>query len=108
MSFIFLTRIYLLFNDSLLAIIIVNVLNYFSSLRTQLSKGVDIGFIHPDNLALVTFVDGPDNEAEHADYDWGTAVIGALNNWKPGGWEGYGLDWTKKQDGSLTSPLNAV
>jgi hypothetical protein len=90
------------------AIIIINVLNYYDSLRVQLVKAVEAGFINAPNVGFITFVDGPANLAEHADYDWGSAVIDALENWKPIEWEGYGLDWTKKKDGSLSSPLNAV
>jgi len=89
-------------------IIIINVLNYYDSLRVQLVKAVEAGFINAPNVGFITFVDGPANLAEHADYDWGSAVIDALENWKPIEWEGYGLDWTKKKDGSLSSPLNAV
>jgi hypothetical protein len=64
-------------------------------LRAQLLKAAEVGFINPINIGMVTFVDGPADEAEHADYDWGRAVIEALKDWKPIEWEGYGLDWTK-------------
>lgn len=58
---------------------------------------------------MVTFVDGPADEAEHADYDWGSAVIEALKNWKPVEWEGYGLDWTKtSKDANPHSQHHAV
>jgi len=59
-------------------------------------KGIEAGFINAANIGFITFLDGPADEAEHADYDWGSAVIEALKNWKPVEWEGYGLDWTKK------------
>lgn len=77
------------------AIIVVNVLNYYAPLRAQLIKAAEVGFINPVNIGFITFVDGPADEAEHADYDWGSAVIEALKHWKPVEWEGYGLDWTK-------------
>ena len=63
-------------------------------------KAVEAGFINNVNIGFITFVDGPADEAEHEDYDWGSAVIEALENWKPVEWEGYGLDWTKKKDGN--------
>lgn len=80
---------------TLLAIIVVNVLNYYAPLRAQLIKAAEVGFINPVNIGFITFVDGPADEAEHADYDWGSAVIEALKHWKPVEWEGYGLDWSK-------------
>lgn len=78
-------------------------------MRAQLTKAIEVGFINPVNLGIITFVDGPANEAEHADYDWGSAVVEALKNWKPIEWEGYGLDWskTKTKDANPNSKNHA-
>jgi hypothetical protein len=73
-----------------------------------LTKAVEAGFVNSVNIGFITFVDGPADEAEHADYDWGSAVLEALENWKPVEWEGYGLDWTKKKDGNLNLQNHSV
>ena len=97
-----------LLKSPLSAIIVVNVANYYAPLRAQLVKAIEAGFINDVNLGFITFVDGPADEAEHADYDWGSAVIEALDNWKPVEWEGYGLDWTKKKGGNPNSQNHMV
>jgi hypothetical protein len=30
---------------------------------------------------LITFVDGPPDHADHHSYDWGSAVLDALESW---------------------------
>ena len=78
-------------------------------MRVQLVKGTEIGFITGAvNTGFINFIDGPAEEAEHADYDWGSAVTEALENWKPVEWEGYGLDWTGKKDGDPNSQDHTV
>jgi len=88
-------------------IIVLNVLNYYAPLRAQLVKAAEAGFINAPNIGFITFVDGPPDEAKHADYDWGSAVIEALENWKPVEWDGYGLDWTRKKDGNSSSQVHS-
>lgn len=88
-------------------VILVNVLNYYNPLREQIRVGVEAGFIKADNLSLITFVDGPEDLAEHEDYDWGGEVVKLLDEWKPTGWKGFGFDWSKRQDGR-SSPMNAI
>lgn len=89
-------------------IIIVNVLNYYGSLREQIIKGIEAGFIKEENLNLVTFVDGPENLEEHATFDWGVAVMKVLDEYKPSGWKGFGFDWTAKPNKETASPLSAI
>ncbi|KAG8759767.1 hypothetical protein FRC14_005040 [Serendipita sp. 396] len=88
-------------------IILVNVLNYYSPLKEQLRVAVEAGFVRAENLQLLTFVDGPEDLNEHVDYDWGSAVVKVLDEWKPTGWKGFGFDWTKKQNGQMT-PMQAI
>lgn len=90
-----------------LAIILVNVLNYYDPLREQIRKGIEAGFIKEENFKLVTFVDGPADLSEHVSFDWGQAVVRVLDEWKPTGWKGFGFDWSKKMDGTAT-PLKAT
>ncbi|KAG8831323.1 hypothetical protein FRC17_003276 [Serendipita sp. 399] len=88
-------------------VVLVNVLNYYNPLREQLRVAIEAGFVRAENLQLLTFVDGPEDLNEHIEYDWGTAVVKVLDEWKPTGWKGFGFDWTKKQSGQMT-PMQAV
>jgi hypothetical protein len=54
-------------------------------LKKLFEDSVDAGFINPENVALVTFVDLPGGEAANADESraeqWGEAAINALRDW---------------------------
>jgi hypothetical protein len=88
-------------------VFLVNVLGYYNPLREQIAVAVKAGFIKEENVHLITFVDGPANMNEHTTFDWGQAVVKALDEWKPSGWKGFGFDWSKQLDGRA-SPLQAI
>ena len=86
---------------------LLNVLDYYGPLREQVKRGIEAGFIRQQNLELLTFVDGPEDHDQHADFDWGSAAIQFLDEWKPTGWKGFGFDWTQRSTGVAT-PLSSV
>jgi hypothetical protein len=92
--------------DLLEAILLVNVLNYYEPLRQQIISGIEAGFIKEENLNLVTFVNGPADLEAHATFDWGNAVINALNEYKPTEWKGFGFDWSAKLGNGYADPLS--
>lgn len=57
------------------------MLSFYDPLRQLIRNGIDEGFIHPENAALITFVDGPADRNEHGTFDWGKAVLEALETW---------------------------
>jgi len=75
-------------------------------LRQQIIKGIEAGFIKEENLNLLTFVNGPDDPEEHTAFDWGNAVIKALDEYKPTGWKGFGFDWSAKDSNGHADPLS--
>lgn len=90
------------------AIILVNVLNYYEPLREQIVKGIEAGFIKEENLNLITFVNGPENMEEHATFDWGAAVTKVLDDYRPTGWKGFGFDWSAKMNNGHANPLSSI
>ena len=64
-----------------IAVVLLNVLGFFDSLRQLIKQGVEEGFIQSYNENLIIFVDGPESLQEHEKYDWGKAALGALDNW---------------------------
>lgn len=82
--------------DIFQAVVIVNVLGFFDPLRELIRTAVKSGFIHPVNVGLMVFVDGPTDLTQHVTYDWGTHAVEALQKWKKP--EGYamGFNWEKK------------
>ncbi|KIL69637.1 hypothetical protein M378DRAFT_156869 [Amanita muscaria Koide BX008] len=82
-------------------VILANVLGYWNPLRQLINTAIDHGFIRPENTRLITFVDGPADFAEHLHYDWGTAVLDALDNWTMG--EAVPMfDWSKRLGDKIT------
>ena len=73
----------------LLAVLVLNVLGYYDLLRQMIKKGVEAGFIKPENASLVKIVDRPN------DGDWGKAVIDALRSWTIDAGAGYGWCWVE-------------
>lgn len=83
------------------------MLNYYVPLREQIHKAIEAGFIREENFSLVTFVDGPVDLSEHITFDWGSAIVRVLDEWKPSEWKGFGFAWNKKADGT-TATLEAT
>ncbi|PVG02587.1 hypothetical protein CPB86DRAFT_528799 [Serendipita vermifera] len=88
-------------------VFLVNVLGYYGPLREQITLGVKAGFIKEESVQLITFIDGPADMDEHTTFDWGEAVVKALDEWKPTGWKGFGFDWGKQMNGRA-SPLQSI
>lgn len=82
----------------LIAVVLLNILSFYTPLKELIGNGVKAGFINPDSANLVAFVDGPSNLAEHEQFDWGSAALHALDTWKrhPEAFTSY--DWSKKLD----------
>lgn len=47
-----------------------------------MQNGIQSGFILEKNRSLLRFVEGPENYAEHENFDWGKAAVEALNTWE--------------------------
>ncbi|KAJ3741691.1 hypothetical protein DFH05DRAFT_1551554 [Lentinula detonsa] len=80
-------------------VVLLNVLNYYGPIREMIKSAIEEGFVQSFNQRLVTFVDGPEDLAQHETYDWGTAALRAIANWKEGETESN-YDWTKRIDGT--------
>ena len=81
------------------AIIAVNVLSYFNPLRELIRTGIREGFVAPRSESLIIFVDGPEDPAEHEDFDWGSATLDALDHWESSRSPDLLYDWTKRKAG---------
>jgi hypothetical protein len=82
-------------------VILANILGYWDPLRQLIQTAIEHGYIHPDNTRLITFVDGPPNADEHESYDWGQALLDALDHWA--GSEGLPMfDWSKRMGDNIT------
>lgn len=85
------------FHPLIPAIVILNVLSFYSPLRDLIRNGVKQGFIQPSNAHLAVFVDGPSDEAEHATFEWGEAALKALDSWQREDTKTvYTYDWSKR------------
>lgn len=80
------------------AVLVVNVLNYWKPLRELVRNGIENGFILAKNEALLRFVEGPADLAEHESFDWGKATMEALDKWQ-GAQASHFYDWTLRKDG---------
>lgn len=65
---------------------------FWEPLRALIKGSIASGFIRKDSESLVIFVDGPQDHATHAEYDWGTEVLKHVESWK-GGPKGF-YKWT--------------
>lgn len=75
-------------------VVVLNVNNFYTPLRTQIDVAVSEGFIQPINLSLLKIVDLQEGDGHE---DWGKRCMEALEDWK---WEekaGYDLDWQNKK-----------
>lgn len=85
----------------------MNILGYYDPLRQLVRNGVREGFILERNEKLILFVDGPEDHADHEDYDWGKAALEALDSWQAEHREIY-YDWTKRKGEGEGSPMGAA
>ncbi|RDX52748.1 hypothetical protein OH76DRAFT_1344368 [Lentinus brumalis] len=79
-------------------VLVVNVLNYWNPLRELVRNGIENGFILAKNEALLQFVEGPADLAEHETFDWGKVTMEALDKWQ-GAQASHFYDWTLRKDG---------
>lgn len=84
------------FGNLSLAVVLLNVLSFYSPLRDLIRNGVKEGFIQPANEHLVLFVDGPADPSEHETFDWGDAALKALDSWTNVETPVYSYDWSKR------------
>lgn len=82
-------------------VILANVLSYFEPLRQLIQNGIQEGFIPPQNASLITFIDGPENPEDQELFDWGVAVIEALESWDKSQFLSLDYNWTSRADGTL-------
>ncbi|KAI0694162.1 hypothetical protein C8T65DRAFT_585234 [Cerioporus squamosus] len=85
-------------------VLVVNVLNYWEPLRELVRNGIKNGFITPKNEALLQFVEGPADLAEHETFDWGKATMEALDKWQ-GAPTSHFYNWTLRKDGETDSDV---
>ncbi|ORX39982.1 lysine decarboxylase-domain-containing protein [Kockovaella imperatae] len=90
-------------------VIVLNINNIFTPLRTLLQNAVEAGFIQPQNLALVQILDLPGGAQANSDERqadaWGPATITALKEWSVSDDAGYGLKWD--QPGNSSAEMRA-
>lgn len=78
------------------AVVLLNVLSFFSPIKDLIRNGVREGFIQSSNENLIVFVDGPSDPSEHETFDWGEAALKALDSWTNNSVV-YLYDWTKQR-----------
>lgn len=71
----------------------------------MIRNGIEEGFINARNEALITFVDGPSDHAEHESFDWGRAALDVIDSWKVVDRENY-YDWSKVRQTSKAQPAD--
>ncbi|KAF5373174.1 hypothetical protein D9758_001549 [Tetrapyrgos nigripes] len=62
-------------------IVLLNILSFYNPLRLLIKTSIEAGFIGEEYEDIVVFVDGPENRAEHEEFDWGGAALRALDRW---------------------------
>ncbi|KAI0713486.1 hypothetical protein C8Q76DRAFT_796449 [Earliella scabrosa] len=83
-------------------VLVVNVLNFYDPLRALIRNGIENGFILEKNEKLIKFVEGPEDRAEHENFDWGKATTKALDEWE-GIAASHFYNWTLRKDGKTDS-----
>ncbi|KDQ59633.1 hypothetical protein JAAARDRAFT_33208 [Jaapia argillacea MUCL 33604] len=79
-------------------IVILNVLSFYDPLRSLVRKGLEAGFIQPQNESLIVFVDGPSDHSDHQSFDWGSAALDAVDTWRREVSSKPQYDWSKTID----------
>jgi len=79
------------------AVVLLNVLSFYETLRALVKTAVSAGFIQPYNENLIIFVDGPADPKEQENFDWGNAALDAMKKWQEEHAAGVKpmFDWTK-------------
>lgn len=74
-------------------VVLLNINNFYSSLRTFIQNAIQSGFIKKDNESFIVYVDKPEGK-EGEEWDWGEQAVKAVKQWheKPKG-EAYNLKW---------------
>ncbi|TFK29819.1 hypothetical protein FA15DRAFT_751971 [Coprinopsis marcescibilis] len=85
-------------------VILVNVLSFWEPLRQLVDSSIAYGFIKPISKEIIVFVDGPANHEEHAGFDWGSAVLRAIEEWNLRDDRPL-FDWSKTLDGDSADAL---
>lgn len=89
-------------------VILLNVNNFYSSLREFIQNAVSSGFIGTKQSNLLVFVDGtspsttssPNGTAVN-DFNWGRAALQAIQDWHEkgaGGAEPYSFEWSEDRE----------
>ena len=79
-------------------VILLNINDFYTPLRTFISGSVQSGFIKPANEALLVFLSGPQDVQERATWDWGKASVKALRDWQNSSkGDAYQLNWDLKR-----------
>ena len=81
------------------AVVLLNVMSFYSPIRDLVRNGIKMGFIQPSNENLLVFVDGPSDPSEHESFNWGEAALKALDSWVLGETSVHEYDWTKRLEG---------
>jgi len=81
------------------AVILANVLGFFEPIRALIQNAIKDGFIHEVGINLVKFIDGPSDHSLHETFDWGGALLGALDSWEDDPSYNIGFDWTRPRNG---------
>ncbi|KAJ2931337.1 hypothetical protein H1R20_g5660, partial [Candolleomyces eurysporus] len=87
-------------------VVLVNVLGFWEPLRALIRSSVSFGFIKPESENIIVFVDGPEDQSLHEEFDWGSATLAALDKWKPKSIVALPFDWTKKESGQRVDNLS--
>ena len=75
---------------------------FYDPLRELVRTGVREGFINSINEALLIFVDGPEDQSEHEDFDWGSAALDVLDQWQSSRTPSTLYDWTRRKAGDAS------
>ncbi|KAF8636538.1 hypothetical protein AX17_003350 [Amanita inopinata Kibby_2008] len=63
-------------------VVLANILGFWDPLRQLIRNGLEQGYIQPDSVHLIVFVDGPPDFTEHESFDWGRGVLEAFDSWR--------------------------
>ncbi|KAM5542634.1 hypothetical protein V8D89_003595 [Ganoderma adspersum] len=79
-------------------VLVLNIHGYWDPLRELVRNGIKNGFILEKNAQLLRFVEGPEDHAEHENFDWGKAALEALDAWENIASSHY-YNWHLRKDG---------
>lgn len=88
-------------------VVLVNVLGFWNPMKELINTSVKHGFIKESSDKLIIFVDGPENVEDHAEFDWGSASLKAIEEWKPEGFIPI-FDWTMRANGEKSDVMEST